>query len=131
MSRPSDNFDENLRTANTAITQGYADLVVRYFSPIFDGLIERAKTHLASGDSLEIDFGNESGLVFRQDGNFYGADGNAVPLKDLPELYQRRADRIAGMQDLRGHSTPSIQSAMNEAVTNFRNAIRASLSDSV
>lgn len=122
-------FEQEVREVDDAIQRGYLDLVVNSYRPLFERVKTRATEHMGSEDISEMDLGVHSGLVFKKDGQFYNGEGKPVELRDLPRIYQKESDYIAGCADSRSHVTPSVHDAMRSALSGFREKVKKSLAD--
>lgn len=122
-------FEQEVREVDKVIQKGYLDLVVDSYRLLFGKVKTRAIKHMSSEGILELDLRVHSGLVFKKDGQFYNGQGKLVELRDLPRIYQEESDYLAGCADSRSHITPSSNSAMHTALSNFRERVKKSLSD--
>lgn len=123
-------FEEEVEKADKAIEKGYLELVVNIYSPLFERIKTKAIQHMNSEGLSEIHLGTYTGLVFRKDGNFYDSKRDIITtLRELPEIYQKESDYIAGQADNRSYVTPSIHLAMNYALSRFREKVKKSLAD--
>ena len=122
-------FEQEVREVDDAIEQGYRDLVVNSYRPLFEKVKIRAVKHMSSESISEIYLAVQSGLVFKSDGYFYNKQDKPVELRELPRIYQEESDRIAGCADSRCYSPPSVHTAMRSALYDFREKVKKSLAD--
>ncbi len=122
-------FEQKVKGVDDSIGRGYLDLVVNSYHPLFEEIKTRAKEHMVSEQIPLIDLEIHSGLTFKQDGEFYNGKNEKVDLRELPKIYQKESNYIAGCGDNRSHRTPSIHEAMKDALSHFRDKVKKSLAD--
>jgi len=118
-------FETDIEQAHRSVKEGYLDLVVSSYTPLFKQLKTKAKKHMRDDGIQEIRLSPQN-FYFRESGEFCQNDV-PVELRDLPQIYQKHADYIAGCADSRSHMTPDVHTAMYSALQDFRGKLKQSL----
>jgi len=125
-------FEYDIIRTDELVKERYLNLVVDHYRSLFKIISEKAKAHLKAENMQEIEIIARQRLIFSKDGNFYyELPPKKIELRDLPLIYQKEAEYIAGCQDARREHSPSIHEAMRTALLDFRDKLRKSVADSV